>query len=514
VRRIALLGVVGAVLVLVGGSWYQALATPPYRYIDEQAHVGYVIAVQEGRLPTIDTPIDAAHGGAALRERLATEPPRRGDIWVANNPPMPYLIAAIPGAATRALGLPGGPLLGLRLVNVLATAGAIALTYLLGRDLAGGDRSVGLVAAALLALLPHVGFVAAKGFNDGLALLATTGVLWSLTRTLTPPPRGAVPAVDLHAPSADGSELLRSFAILGLWVAAAAATRPMALVMAVAAVAVALALTWRRVHVVRASIRALGPTVVLAGWFYALNVVRYGDPTGSKALLHKFFRQPSGNVISKLRDNTIWESAFRFITTRRSDAPLATDPVLWFRVAEVITVAGIAATIVMVTSNRSTRWADRLPSKVTARSTGLDPRTWAGLAAVSVVPILLTAQHASAGGNPHPRYLLPTMPAVAAAVALPLVRLLGRIAAAVLLVGLAALTAFQTRASIHDLYAHPSGPAGSPLVTAYGTQLVRGLGPLVAMIGLGLVLVALRELPTTPTPSPAGATAPTAFDEP
>ena len=42
-------------LVLVGGSWYQALATPPYRYIDEQAHVGYVLELQRGRLPTIDT---------------------------------------------------------------------------------------------------------------------------------------------------------------------------------------------------------------------------------------------------------------------------------------------------------------------------------------------------------------------------------------------------------------------------------------------------------------------------
>jgi len=50
-------------------------------------------------------------------------------------------------AATRALGIPGGPLLGLRLLNIAAACAAVALSYLLGRDLAGGDRTIGLVTA-------------------------------------------------------------------------------------------------------------------------------------------------------------------------------------------------------------------------------------------------------------------------------------------------------------------------------------------------------------------------------
>ena len=77
----------------------------------------------------------------------------------------PTSLAAAPAAATRALGLPGGPLLGLRLVNVAAACAAVALSYLLGRDLAGGDPHVGLVAAGLVAAAPHLGFVAVAGLQ-------------------------------------------------------------------------------------------------------------------------------------------------------------------------------------------------------------------------------------------------------------------------------------------------------------------------------------------------------------
>ena len=210
--RPGLVGVLAAVAVLVGGSWYQATVTPPYRFIDEQAHAGYVLAIQSGELPHIDTAIDGEAGGVALRTRLAREPERRRDVWVANNPPLTYVVAAVPAAATRTLGLPGGPLLGLRLVNIAAAAVAVALSYLLARDLAGGDRTVGLVAAGLVAATPHLGFVASLGFNDGTALLATTGVLWALARVAG---AGAPPGAAL-----DRSRVIQ----LGIWCAAAALT--------------------------------------------------------------------------------------------------------------------------------------------------------------------------------------------------------------------------------------------------------------------------------------------------
>jgi hypothetical protein len=196
------LGVLGAVLLLAGGSWYQALVTPPYRFIDEQAHAGYVLAVQRGQLPTIDTPIDAEAGGVALRTRLADEPERRRHVWVANNPPLTYLLAAGPSALTRSLGLPGGPLLGLRLVNVAAAAApSAAATGWLGTWRAA--TTVGLVAAGLVAASPHLGFVAALGFNDGMAMLASVVIVWALARVCgagDAPPRRAVQVLGLAPP--------------------------------------------------------------------------------------------------------------------------------------------------------------------------------------------------------------------------------------------------------------------------------------------------------------------------
>jgi hypothetical protein len=513
--RWACLGVLGAVLVLVGGSWYQAFATPPYRYIDEQAHAGYVLSLQRGALPTIDSPIDQASGGEALRQRLATEPERRRDVWVANNPPLAYVVSLPAATATRALGVPGGPLLGLRLTNVVATAAAVALAYLVGRDLSGGDRTVGITTAGLVALLPHVGFVAALGFNDGIALLATTGTLHALVALLTTPTTttttNPTPECGVRDrrfgrfrawSSADGLE--RRIAVVGLWCAAAAAVRPMALAFAAVAGLLALIGTWGRTPLLPAIVRLGLPTAVLAGWWYAVNVARYGDPTGSDALFDKFVREPSGTLLEKLRDNTIWESAFRTIATRRTDAPLD-DPVLWFRVAEAVAVVGVVATVVLVVADRRARWG--AGPRPEGSGPALPARAWAASAVLALVPVALTAQHAAGGGNPHPRYLLPAVPVLAAAVALAVVRLATRWGAATVLVALAALTAAQTRASIRNLDANPLGPAGAPLATAAGAPWVQTVGGVVAGVGLVLVLVALVRAPPSPIDdgAPAGA---------
>ena len=484
--RPGLVGVLAAVAVLVGGSWYQATVTPPYRFIDEQAHAGYVLAIQSGELPHIDTAIDGEAGGVALRTRLAREPQRRRDVWVANNPPLTYVVAAVPAAATRTLGLPGGPLLGLRLVNIAAAAVAVALSYLLARDLAGGDRTVGLVAAGLVAATPHLGFVASLGFNDGTALLATTGVLWALARVAG---AGAPPGAAL-----DRSRVIQ----LGIWCAAAALTRPMALVLALVAGALALALIWwRRLAPVGWAAAWLAlPTAVGAGWFYVLNVVRYGDPTGSEALFEKFLRTDQGSLWDNLWLRGVWEAAVRTITTRRLEAPLPGDPYGWYRVSLAVLVVGVVGAAALVA------WSGiRNRAGQPARASRLDPAdplpviAWVAVALTSLVPLVLTAQHRAGGGAPHPRYLLPMVPVVAAAVALTVVRLGTRWAgiALVALVGL--VTWRQTRASARWLAEHPDGPPGSELVTAYGSELARGAGLALAILGMAVLLVTVARGP-------------------
>jgi hypothetical protein len=472
------LGVLGAVLLLAGGSWYQATTTPPYRFIDEQAHAGYVLELQAGRLPAIDTPIDAEAGGPALQERLAREPERRRDVWVANNPPLGYVVAAGPAALTRALGLPGGPLLGLRLVNVAATAAAVALTHRLARDLAGGDRTIGVVAAAIVAATPHLGFVAALGFNDGLALLATTGVTVALARLA-----GAGGPID---PTTAARHL-------GLWCAAAAATRPMALAFAAAAGAIGLAIAWwqRSAPIGRVAAWLGGPTLVLVAWWYVLNLVRYGDPTGSSALFDKFGRQPAGSLWGSLTLRGAWESAYRTIFTRRLEVLLPDDPEPWYHIALAVGLVGVALAAVLVVRSAVANRGGR-----SSGGHALPGVAWLACAALAIVPVLLTAQHRAGGGAPHPRYLFPMLPVVAAAVALAAVRLATRWGGLVLVVALAAVAWRQTRASARWLAANPTGPVGSELVTAYGSQLTRGAGLAVAVAGLVLVVAAVALAPS------------------
>ena len=485
--RTATWGLIGAVALLVGLSWYQALITPPYRFTDEQAHAGYVLAVQRGQLPSIDTRIDAAHGGVALRTRLAAEPPRRRTVWGANNPPVAYVVAAPVAAATRALGLPGGPLLGLRLVNVVAAAAAVALAYRLARDLAGHDPVIGLVAAGLVAATPHLGFVTSLGSTDGLAILASTGVLSALARTC-----GAGRAPTDERIRGDVREL-------GLWCAAAAAVRPMALVFAVVAATIALVvvLVRRRCSPWWAFGWLAVPALLTSGWWYALNVHRYGDPTGSSALFDRFGRQPAGSLWSTLRLTGMWQSLLRTIATRRLEAPLPGDPRLWYQAALAVVVIGTVGTVVLVASStvRARRPRPAGPTAGARGATRLPGGAWLAVAAVALVPLLLTAQHRAGGGAAHPRYLLPVVPVVAAAVALVAVRAATRWAGAALVLGAAAVTILQTRAAARWLAANPSGPPGSELVAAYGGELVRGAGFAVAGLGLALFLVALAAAP-------------------
>ena len=193
-------------------------------------------------------------------------------------------------------------------------------------------------------------------------------------------------------------------------------------------------------------------------------------------------------MASKLRDNTIWESAFRTIVTRRTDAPLASDPVVWFRVAELVAAVGVVGAVVLVVAGRRRSGA---PDGSGARTPSPPARAWAAAAALGAVPVVLTAQHAAGGGNPHPRYLLPAVPVLAAAVALATVRLAGRVGAAVLVTALAVLTAAQTRASILDLRGDPLAAPGSPLAAPVGTGWVPALGTAAAALGLALVLASL-----------------------
>lgn len=492
------LGLIGIALLFSGSAWYQVWSAPPYRYIDEQAHVGYVLAIQSAHLPTIDTPIDQANGGVALRARLAIEPERRRDIWVANDPPLPYVLAAGPAAISRALGWSGGPLIGLRLFNAASMAGAVVFAGRLGRGLAGGDQRVGLVAGGLLAALPHVGFIGGVGFTDGPALLCALAMLHALVSVCRSGPAR------------------RQVALVGLWCAMGAAVRPMtaALAAAVAAMTfVVVAWRWaqarRRAEPVHpADDRRLTkaaepvwtmlvlavPTLALSGWWYVRNIHLYGDATGSQRLFDKFFREPSGErPIDIVRHPSVWRETLRTLFTRRQERPLASDPTWWWLWLKWGVVACLAATVVVVAVDQVL--ARRRLRATTGTKTGTEPRStvqgWLGAYASIAVVVVLIAQHAAGGGTPHPRYALPALGVLVGAVAFVVVRFGTRWAGVALIAVFLSIQARQVPLASKANSIQPTLLADSTLVAPYGPPWWR-LGGVAAMaVGAAVLLVAI-----------------------
>ncbi len=136
------LGLVGAVLVLCGCGLYLAAINPPYQQ-DESSHVGYSMALRNGELPAIDTPVPANGASRIMRLALARPFPFSDpEIHVANNPAFPYLAALPFMTAARWAGLSDGAVFGFRFVHLAVAASSLVAAYLLGRELCGGDELV------------------------------------------------------------------------------------------------------------------------------------------------------------------------------------------------------------------------------------------------------------------------------------------------------------------------------------------------------------------------------------
>jgi 4-amino-4-deoxy-L-arabinose transferase-like glycosyltransferase len=463
--RIIAIGLVGALLLIAAASLYLAFVNPPYSQWDEPAHVGYVLSVRRGVQPSIDTAIPSEVLDVAGGEQF-----RQPDIYVANNPPFPYLFALPFTELTTRSGAPAGPLLGMRIFSIATATAAVGIAFLLGRELGGRDEFVGLVTAGVLAGTISISQISSVANVDGPAFLATTGVTWMLARFA----RGRAP---------------RDALWLGLWAAAAAAVRPMSLVYAVVACAIALFLGWRadgRRTVLPLTLRLAAPTVLITGWFYVLNVYRYGDPTGSQALFEKLELSHGQSFFSLLT------GPGPFIHTFPTDAVAVYGRYLlypfhksgWDYLTSAVAVALVVGAIILafVTSRRDT---------VAGRRPTLVPSAWVGSAILAVVPVVLTAQHMSGGGAGHPRYLLPMLPIVAGAAALLATRVSRWLSAAVVCAFVVAeLT--RLRAAGH-LSATGANVFGMPTEGTVGQPFV-ALAVVVAVLGAALLLGALLRL--------------------
>lgn len=476
------LGLLAVVAIILGSGWYQAWVVSPYRLTDEQAHIGYVLDLQRGVLPEIESPIPAEDGGPLLQERIDITGDRYGEVWVANNPPVAYLLFVPPAAITRALGFPGGPLMGVRLANLACFGVAVALVAQLGRRLGGDDPRIGLVAAGIVAAVPHVGVVAGAAFIEGPALLAAVGLFDAVTRI------------------AQRRPTRRELVILSAWCAFAAGIRPMTAVLAAVAAALALAIVAYRWWRGRAGRRVEGPspttvspwwamavvvlpTLVLDGWFYVRNLAIYGDPTGSTVLLEKFDRVARTSSLRALVTPEAWTEPVRTLLNRKVTHDTPDAPISWWVATKwgLVLLVGAAIVLIVVDQLRRSplpRWM-RSPEPAPALA-------WSAMGVCAFTAVLVTAQHWAGGGTIHPRYLLPALVLVAALVAISIVRLGTEWAGLGLVLLLTALNIHQTPAQNRYYTATKMAKTlASPLTDSIGPLWLRMLG--FALMGLGVV---------------------------
>ncbi len=471
-RRIVVVGLVGALAFIAAVAGYLAIVNAPYQQ-DESSHVGYALSLRQGDLPSIWTRVPTEGGGEHLRIALSRPWPFSDpDVHVANNPPFVYL-ASLPlvelGIRTH---VADAPLLALRLVDLAGAVAAVAVAYLLGRELSGGDRFVGCVTAGLLSSVIAVSLLSSVANLDGPALAATTGVAWMTARFAR-------------------TRVLRDATLLGLWCAGAAAVRPMSLAFAGVAGAMALVLGVRArgtSALLPLVVRLAGPTILLTGWFYALNWHRYGDVTGSEALFDKFGLGSGRSVFDLLTSADVSVEPFAYLVTE----VYGRSPWWAYSGARHYLIAAVAVGVVMAAIALAAR-SSRSPHP---RRDGahLSLAAWICSAVLALVPIVLTAHHAAGGGAAHARYLLPILPIVAAATALVTTRI-NRWFAVVVVGAFAIAQATRIRAAgnVHDR-ALNLPQLRDPLIG----QPFLALSVAVAIVGAVVLLVSLVLLAKEP----------------
>ena len=416
-------GLVAIVVAFVGIGALHALQQPPFFPTDETAHVGYAQEIASGRLPEIrrlpEVPLEARQWQA---ERSTANDIRYRGVWVANHPPLHYLAVSPLVWASSATGALDGGLILMRFANVAFAAVGVVFTFLLASEITRRNHRLALLAAALAALVPQGHAVFSQGLNDGLGFAAGTAVVWAGARCIR--------RIDALA--------RRDLVLLAATAAVAFGARAATMLLAIAVVGVVALCRFTRPapstnaqlrNAVRLSAIGLGPAVVLFGWFYARNMVLYGDIGASQYLLEMFRRERRGSMFDMIVRWSMWSNVFEGLmspTTRRRMLPPG---------SVVLTMLAALGVVIVLVTGRITRrpagddGADDEDELVSDGRIG-DASTlrWQlALALVAVALIALTiAQHASGGGNAHARYSMPAIGAAAVLVVIGMERIWSR----------------------------------------------------------------------------------------
>jgi len=231
----------GCALVAVLSAWVWSVATPTFQPPDEFLHIGYVQYLGEtGKIPRPVTRYGAQLPSAELGRALTGVPFTQQGVptWnkrgsdalhreldgglsrkqesgagaAANNPPLYYLVEAVPYVATKSANL-FDRILVMRLFSSLFAGVTAALTFLFLRELMPGTPWAWTVGALAVALQPLHGFVAGAVNPDSLLWAACAGVFLAVARILR---RGLTPLRALGLGIALSAGLLTKGAMYGM----------------------------------------------------------------------------------------------------------------------------------------------------------------------------------------------------------------------------------------------------------------------------------------------------------
>jgi hypothetical protein len=406
-RRAASRGVVA----LAGAAFFLSLAcafTMPILFgVDERVHLAYVEVLLSGELPEVDQDVPLDGRFPVLREYYAAgteEAGPRGDVWVANHPPLTYVLAALPTWLAAEAGLDRGPPMVLRVLNGLGMALGVIAVAAACDALLPGRRLEAMAAAGLAAFAPSVVSIASYGYNDGVAFAVGTALLAVILRV-----------------ARFGPTPHRLLALVALGTAAVLARSSLLPLVAIAG-GVWLVRSWRSGAGRSLAQTALvgGVPAVLGGWFYLRNVDLYGSVTGSGYLQDKFQRVAAGSTADVLADPVfllgVWQdlwASFRSNVGIGSGhiVPGTPDAVLGSRlvIGGALVVASLVGAVRALLRPRGRRAWGALTWIVAAG--------WVGVCALGL------ASFASGGGSSHPRYLFPALGVLVPAMVAGLARL-------------------------------------------------------------------------------------------
>ena len=464
----------------------QIFAVAPFLTQDESAHVDYAVRVAEGHLP---------EAGTQEGPRYLPGQPRTGQ-YVANHPPLYH---AVSGAILR-LGIDAhdrdAGFYAARLLTAAFTLVTIVLVAALALMVGGRRRAVLAVgAAALTAAFSPLTFASGTIQNDSLAAMFATAALVALVRIVL-----------------RGSDRWSLAALCGCCALGALTRATMVPIVAIVAVALVAAAVIRpdgrplgsriATGLAQAGL-VVGTTLLVAGWFYVVNIDRYGDPIGGSVVYANVVdraREPSsGSILHFLADPgswaQLWRQGFGGLPSRNQSSSRSSA---WIAaVAGVLVVAG--AITAFVRSARARRGSTPAPRG------GSAPRRLLMLTRLSVAGALVAciaeiSVHVTNGGAPHGRYLSPGIAALAigvaaALLALPFFRGLGAFfiglgaqvwASLAFEAGILRRVASLADATSFDLFSRSLTRNGVPFAPGV-------LGALLAIAGVGLATVLVAQ---------------------